>query len=212
MVAKVVARISDRTHEGTEESKQRILDATMQLATERGYEGTTIALVSKRSGLPSGSVYWHFESKDKLFVALVERTFEQWRAKVFAANEGDDARDGLARIMAAATDEHDPSQGFWRLGLILALERRMQSSAARQSFLAIRMRVIEDATRAWARALPPALVERDPGLPGRIARFSMATADGLYVSISAGEQWHEEGLETIFVEAIDALIARELSR
>lgn len=207
-----MARISGRTHEGTEESKQRILDATMQLTTERGYEGTTIALVSKRSGLPSGSVYWHFGSKDNLFVALVERTFEQWRSQTLvAADGGGDARDTLVRIMAAATDEHDPSQGFWRLGLILALERRMQSSAARQSFLTIRNRVIEEVTRTWSRSLPAEVVEHDPALPRRVARLVMAAADGLYVSISAGEQWHQEALATMFVEAIDALIARQLT-
>ena len=49
-----------------EESRQRILDAAAEIAGERGYDGTSIALVSERSGLPASSIYWHFEDKDAL--------------------------------------------------------------------------------------------------------------------------------------------------
>ncbi|MGO9154379.1 TetR/AcrR family transcriptional regulator, partial [Mycobacterium sp.] len=41
-----------RTRANGEASRQRILDAATEVATERGYEGTTISLVSKKSGLP----------------------------------------------------------------------------------------------------------------------------------------------------------------
>ncbi len=36
-----------RTRANGEQSRQRILDAANEVATERGYEGTTISLVSK---------------------------------------------------------------------------------------------------------------------------------------------------------------------
>ena len=57
-----------------DESRQRILDAAAQIAGERGYDGTSVALVSERSGLPASSIYWHFESKDELIAAVIERT------------------------------------------------------------------------------------------------------------------------------------------
>ena len=65
-----------RTRANGEQSRQRILDAATEVATERGYEGTTISLVSKKSGLPPTSIYWHFADKDDLIAAVIERSFQ----------------------------------------------------------------------------------------------------------------------------------------
>ncbi|MGA9612430.1 MAG: TetR/AcrR family transcriptional regulator, partial [Mycobacterium sp.] len=69
-----------RTRANGEQSRQRILDAANEVATERGYEGTTISLVSKQSGLPPTSIYWHFADKDDLIAAVIERSFQRWLA------------------------------------------------------------------------------------------------------------------------------------
>ena len=56
-------------------SRERILDAATEIAAERGYEGTSIALVSAKCGLPASSIYWHFKDKDDLMAAVIERSF-----------------------------------------------------------------------------------------------------------------------------------------
>ena len=61
-----------------EASRTRILDAATEIASERGYEGTSIALVSAKCGLPASSIYWHFTDKDDLIAAVIERSFAQW--------------------------------------------------------------------------------------------------------------------------------------
>src|SRR5690349_22340190 len=63
-----------------EQSRERILDAATEIAAERGYEGTSIALVSKKCGLPASSIYWHFKDKDDLIAAVIERSFANWLA------------------------------------------------------------------------------------------------------------------------------------
>ena len=67
-----------RTRANGEESRRRILDAAAEVAGERGYEGTSIALVSEKCGLPASSIYWHFENKDDLIAAVIERSFDIW--------------------------------------------------------------------------------------------------------------------------------------
>ena len=67
-----------------EESRQRILDAAAKIAGDRGYEGTSIALVSERSGLPASSIYWHFEDKDHLIAAVIEHSFNRWLENIRA--------------------------------------------------------------------------------------------------------------------------------
>jgi AcrR family transcriptional regulator len=207
----MVARRASRVHAGTEASKRRILDAAMALAALRGYEGTTVSLISKKSGLPMGSVYWHFASKDALFEALIDRTFNQWisdpKTHPFREMSGS-LRDKLLSALTGAADEHDPSQGFWRLGLILTLERRLDMALARKRFQGIREEVRETMAEDWAQALPDELIAAQPDLPNRIAAVLMAAADGLYVAINSGETAHtKETVETI-ADAIEALISK----
>src|ERR1700739_3925339 len=71
---------SRRRRADGELSRERILDAATEIAAERGYEGTSIALVSAKCGLPASSIYWHFKDKDDLIAAIIERSFRAWLA------------------------------------------------------------------------------------------------------------------------------------
>src|SRR5690625_4853917 len=68
-------------HRSTPDNVQAILQAVLEIAVRSGYEGTTMAEVARRSRLPTGSVYWHFENKETLFVALIDYCFEQWKKR-----------------------------------------------------------------------------------------------------------------------------------
>ena len=70
-------------------SRERILDAATGIAAERGYEGTSIALVSAKCGLPASSIYWHFKDKDDLIAAVIERSFASWLSAWQLPDEGD---------------------------------------------------------------------------------------------------------------------------
>ena len=73
-----MARQTNRRHAQGEASRRTILDATLRIAGERGYVGTTLAQVTKASGLPASSVYWHFQNKDELLADAVEHGFRMW--------------------------------------------------------------------------------------------------------------------------------------
>ena len=60
------------------EFRLRILKAAAQVAAERGYEGTTIARICERSGLPVSSVYWFYTDKDELLAEVVAHSFNEW--------------------------------------------------------------------------------------------------------------------------------------
>jgi AcrR family transcriptional regulator len=50
----------------SKKKRQLILDATMELIAENGLHNTPMSLVSKRSGVSTGSIYHYFESKDDI--------------------------------------------------------------------------------------------------------------------------------------------------
>jgi AcrR family transcriptional regulator len=55
------------------ETAERILDEAEALFAERGYAGTTLRDVAERVGLRNPSLYNHFESKESLYAAVLER-------------------------------------------------------------------------------------------------------------------------------------------
>jgi AcrR family transcriptional regulator len=185
-----MARKTARRHEQGEVSRRRILEATLGLAAERGYDGTTIALVSAATGLPASSVYWHFKNKDDLLAETLEFSYRRWCASVpapspqpaeNAADLGVEIRRQLHRAAAAIT----ASPEFWRLGLMLALERRLVEPAARRRFLEVRYETRDGIAGGWRQLLAPAGPVDDETVM-RLTRFQLSVMDGCYVGDRAG--------------------------
>jgi AcrR family transcriptional regulator len=59
-------------------TRERLLDAAMELFARRGYAGTSIGAVETAAGLAprSGALYQYFSGKDELLAAAVERKLE----------------------------------------------------------------------------------------------------------------------------------------
>jgi AcrR family transcriptional regulator len=66
------------------DTRERILEAAMELFAEAGFSGTTISEVERRVGLTAGtgSLYRHFPSKEALLVAAMEREIIRIRAEI----------------------------------------------------------------------------------------------------------------------------------
>lgn len=62
----------------TEQREQRILDAAVAVILRQGYDKTTMSDVAEEVGVSRGIVYLHFESKEKLFEALIYREVLQY--------------------------------------------------------------------------------------------------------------------------------------
>jgi TetR/AcrR family acrAB operon transcriptional repressor len=67
-----------RIDEIGEESRRRILDAAEELFAEKGFDRTSFVDIGQRSGISRGSIPWHFENKDGLLMAVVERVVERY--------------------------------------------------------------------------------------------------------------------------------------
>jgi AcrR family transcriptional regulator len=58
------------------EVRDRILDAASKVFAAEGFAGATIDGIGQAAGFTKGAVYSNFESKDELFLALLDREFE----------------------------------------------------------------------------------------------------------------------------------------
>jgi len=58
------------------ETRQRILDVALALFTERGYDGTSLREIAEELGVTKAALYYHFESKEDILLALHLRLHE----------------------------------------------------------------------------------------------------------------------------------------
>jgi AcrR family transcriptional regulator len=164
-----------------EASRIRILDAATEIAGERGYEGTSIALVSAKSGLPASSIYWHFKDKDDLLAAVIEHSFARWRSAWEVPAEGTD-RDRLVGAALQIANAFLDSPDFLRIGLMLALERRPVEPRARAMFIDVRTQT-EATLAAMIREFFPGLTDAQLK---QLITYGVAGADGLLVAKEIG--------------------------
>ena len=54
------------------ETKRRLLEASLQLMLERGYSGLGVQDVLDRTGIPKGSFYHHFDSKQDMALQAID--------------------------------------------------------------------------------------------------------------------------------------------
>jgi AcrR family transcriptional regulator len=87
-----------RKMKGSNGTRESLLVAAQTLFSQRGYPSTSVSEICRQAGLANGTFYGHFENKEEIFTALVERL----------------KRVLHARVERAATEERDPSKAILR--------------------------------------------------------------------------------------------------
>lgn len=200
-------------HRSSPANRQRILDATLEVAKEFGYQGTTIPRVSQRAELPTGSVYWHFESKDILFASLMDQsrqwleTFHQKRRPL----PGETTRQHIERIYCnAPATESLATQDFWRLGMILSVDQSVREQISRQRFLDLRKAVVEEYASWYRTTLPAEIQQQCPDRVEKLAKFTLICADGNLIMNASGDTLpdylHMAGISLISLAEADPAV------
>lgn len=83
-------------------TRRALLEAAAFLFAERGYTGTSVNDISTRSGRTSGSVYFHYASKEGIALAVVQDRFATWPD--LTARYTDEAVPPLDRLVALSYD------------------------------------------------------------------------------------------------------------
>ncbi len=77
------------------DTRTAILDAAQDLVQRQSISGVSFQELAKRTGIKKGSMYYHFESKDDLTLALLERATVDLRES-FERGEGKTPKQRLA--------------------------------------------------------------------------------------------------------------------
>ena len=123
-------------------TKQEILEASLDLFSVKGFEATSISQIANAVGIRKASLYSHFENKQAILDALVKDVLDQYAERsIFAKadwDEYDDAEDKSALTPDAAAQMilgqiryilHDPHISKARK--MLAMEQFQNSELAK---------------------------------------------------------------------------------
>lgn len=194
----------------SEGSRQRILAAAASIASEVGYEGTTISKVTKRSGLPASSIYWFFKDKEELLAEVVAASHQEWAEQqpLWEPPSRDlPIGNQLRDVLNAAVLSLPTVPEFMRIGLFVGLESRAVEPAARTRFVEIRAES-EDLVATWFEAgLQPDVLERAPELARQLAQLIIAATDGLFLAYQIQDVWDPSDFVDALVVIVEAAIA-----
>ena len=89
--------------EGLAETRERLLRSGVEVLTEKGFSATGIDLILRRAGVPKGSFYHYFKSKEAFGAALIER-YGEYFARKLERHLSDPTKPPLARLQAFIDD------------------------------------------------------------------------------------------------------------
>jgi len=70
-----------------EETRTRILNAAQLCFSRYGYDAASVADICKEAGVTKGAFYYHFETKQALFLELLNRWLKQFYVLFLVAHD-----------------------------------------------------------------------------------------------------------------------------
>jgi AcrR family transcriptional regulator len=104
VAASAAATASAATTAAPADTRARILDVTLELFTEHGFEGTTLQQIADRLGFTKAALYYHFRSKDDLLQALIAPVVAEVDALLSAHEDEPDTPAERRRFMVEYLD------------------------------------------------------------------------------------------------------------
>jgi AcrR family transcriptional regulator len=84
---------------GVVDTREKILETATRLFSIQGYTNTSLSQVAKEAQVSKALIFWHFESKEKLFRTALQRTLEPYVVNVLDDLEGLSEIDQIKRLI-----------------------------------------------------------------------------------------------------------------
>jgi AcrR family transcriptional regulator len=65
----------------SEQTKKKVADAAKALFVQKGYKATSIEDIVNATGSSAGNIYYHFKSKEGLFLYLLQEWDREWESR-----------------------------------------------------------------------------------------------------------------------------------
>jgi AcrR family transcriptional regulator len=102
-----------KTKTKSEETRERILRAALQMFHDRGFESTTMREIAARAGVATGAAYYYFDSKDAIVLAFYDQARKDMEPQLEKSlTETRDLRERLSKIIRVKLDYFSSSRNL----------------------------------------------------------------------------------------------------
>jgi AcrR family transcriptional regulator len=89
----------------TQSTRERILDVALDLFIEQGFDGTSLREIAEQLGVTKAALYYHFESKDDILVALHMRLHEFGKVALGKMQDGPVSLEEWGKLLDEVLDQ-----------------------------------------------------------------------------------------------------------
>jgi AcrR family transcriptional regulator len=187
-------------NDDTRNSRERIVEAAVACFARKGYHNTTMDDIAAESGLSKGSLYWHFEGKEALFLAGMEAvigTFDQAAQEMMAGKAS--ASEKLRAFGAAFVRSWREMEGFFNVCVEFWVqsEPQEQVGAFWREMLEQYHHLMVEIVREGVRSGEFRPVDADP-----LVWAALAVYDGLGIYVTLIPDLDLEAINAAFIETL----------
>ena len=164
------------------QTKKSIMEAATSLFAREGYESTGVAEICERAGVSKGAFYYHFESKEAVFLALIDTWLNTLEITLNDVTyQAKSVPDGLLEMAGMMQPIFENNQFF--MGLFLELwTHANRNEKVRQATVAPYRRFEETFTRLIKRGIEEGTLENvEPEIAGQLL---LSLSSGLFLQAS----------------------------
>lgn len=164
-------------------TREKILAAAYSCFSEEGYSSASISKIAKRAKVLSGSIYWAFETKEKLFSEVLRMTGDQFLSSLSFSFQFENGKlINAEEIIPSMLKNFGRGPDFLRLFLAVAVESNASGNEVITVAKEIRAEcraMIEKSIESNVKNLAPEIVSLNAQ---RISTMVIQLLDGLYVA------------------------------
>lgn len=116
-------------------TRERLLEAAVEMFAERGYAATGVDALCKRAGVAKTSLYWEFQNKVGLLNAVIDQVVAEWVDEIRDASSSGAPRDRLDAALAALRKRVTERPELFRVLLVVIAERTQVDDEARGALM-----------------------------------------------------------------------------
>ncbi len=182
------------------QTKKSIMEAAASLFAREGYELAGVAEICELAGVSKGAFYYHFESKEAVFMALIDTwlgTLENTLNEI--SFQAQSVPDGLHEMAGMMQPVFENNKYF--MGLFLELWRHAnRNEKIRQATVAPYRRFEETFARLIERGIKEGTIDQVNS--GTAAQLLLSLSSGLFLQASletSNAKWGEKLQESIVI-------------
>jgi AcrR family transcriptional regulator len=115
-------------------TRERLLEAAIEMFAERGYAATGVDALCRRAGVAKTGLYWEFQNKVGLLNAVIDHVVAEWVHQIGeAARSAGTPRDRLDVALGALRQRVRDRPELFRVLLVVLAERTQVDGEAREA-------------------------------------------------------------------------------